>query len=243
MADEPTDLDEALEEVFAAAREHLAAVRAADGALDDEQVWDSYVALNNASYAYDQLLLDGYGEVTPWETEEIATGRVEEEPAVAAGPDGMRPADDPYPPVVSVRQRRDFRVPSVAALLAESAAAAQRLDEELPAPETVGEAVLGLVQSGDGALGALDLTVLEPLQGVVTVTEVAAPLDLAAAGDDTTGLFGTGADDRLVARMDEYPYLDVEEDSDSDGPEDPERADPEGPDGLGGPEGPYGTGR
>jgi hypothetical protein len=227
MSDQPTDLDEALEGVIAAARDHLAAVRAADGALDDERVWDSYVALNNASYAYDQLLLDTYGEVTPWETEEIATGRAEEEPAARPGPAG--PAGDPYPSVVSVRQRRDFRVPSVAALLAEAAAAAERLDEEVPEPETVGEALLELVQAGDGSLGALDVAVLEPLQGVVTVTEVAAPLDLAAAvGDDTADLFRTGADDRLVARLDEYPYLDLEDRSeDLDEPAGPEQGRPE----------------
>lgn len=213
-----TDLDDALERVVTAARAHLAAVKAADGALDDEAVWDSYVALNNASYAYDQLLLDTYGEVTPWETEPIGRGgAVEEE----AAPVGAAPAADPYPAVVSVRQRRDFRVPSVSALLAEAGQATRRLDEEVPAPQSVGEAVLGLVQAGDGGLGSLDVPVLEPLQGVVTVVEVAAPLDLDAAGDgDAEALFRSGPDDRLVARLDEYRTLDLDRDAPPEPPQD-----------------------
>ncbi|HEY8453827.1 MAG: hypothetical protein FWJ70_15410 [Micromonosporaceae bacterium] len=215
-----TDLDDALERVIAAARTHLAAVKAADGAVDDEAVWDSYVALNNASYEYDQLLLDTYGEVTPWETEPIGRGRVVEEEAEAA-PGGVAPATDPYPAVVSVRQRRDFRVPSVSALLAEAGQAARRLDEEVPAPQSVGEAVLGLVQAGDGGLGSLDVPVLEPLQGVVTVVEVAAPLDLDAAGDgDTEALFRSGPDDRLVARLDEYRTLDLDREPSPEPPRD-----------------------
>jgi hypothetical protein len=207
MTDHTAELDEALEQVVAAARAHLAAVRAAGGALDDEQVWHCYVALNNASASYDQLLLDSFGEVTPWETEPLD---VAEEPVTV--PVTGQPPADPYPSVVSVRQRRDYRVPSVTALLAAAEQAARRLalEDELPAPETVSEAVLGLMQAGDGSLGALDVPVLEPLEGVVTVTEVARPLDLAAAGDsDGAQLFHTGAGDRLVARMDEHPYLDL----------------------------------
>ena len=44
--------------------------------------------------------------------------------------------------------------------------------------ESVGEAVLELLQSGDGSLAALDVPELEPLDGLVAVVEVDAPLDL-----------------------------------------------------------------
>jgi hypothetical protein len=211
MTDQPTALDEALERVIDAARVHLAAVKAADGAIDDDDVWRSYVMLNNASYAYDQQLLDSHGEVTPWDTEEIDLAEAADD--LWTGSAG-EPATDPYPSVVSVRQRRDYRVPSVSALLAASAEATRGLslddDEEVGAPETVAEAVLGLLQAGDGSLAALDVPALEPLDGVVTVTEAAEPLDLSAAAEtDASEFFLTGEGDRTVGRLDEHPYLDL----------------------------------
>lgn len=207
-----TELDDALERVVAAARAHLAAVKAAGGAVDDEQVWRSYVALNNASHAYDQLLLDEFGEVTPWETEEIDLS-VADAGFVTAG---LGEAADPYPSVVSVRQRRDYRVPSVSALLRAAEAAARRSspDDGAAAPDTVAEAVLELVQAGDGSLAALDVPELEPLEGVVTVTEVSEPLNLELLTDDTgADPFRVGPDDRLVGRLDEHPYVEPDDEA------------------------------
>src|SRR3712207_4038893 len=113
MTDHHAALDDALEQVFQAARSHLAAVRAAQGRIDDDDVWQAYVALNNASYEYDELLLDAFGEVTPWDVESIDPDAADERFGVGAGGvDGAKPAD-PHPRVVSVRQRRDYRVPSV----------------------------------------------------------------------------------------------------------------------------------
>lgn len=221
MTDQPAALDDALEQVVTAARAHLAAVKAADGAADDEQVWRSYVALNNASFEYDQQLLDAYGEVTPWDTELIDLREVDAESRFLTEPDlaigELRP--DPYPSVVSVRQRRDYRVPSVAALLAAATAAAQRvaLDDAVEPPETVAEAVLGLVRNGDGSLATLDVPELEPLAGVVTVSEVAQAI---TARTQDAALFQEGTADRLLGRLDEQP-------SGRDG-EDGEPADPTG---------------
>lgn len=210
--DQATELDDALEQVITAAREHLAAVRAADGVTDDEDVWRSYVALNNASHTYDQLLLDEYGEVTPWETESIDLKAAEEPAEVPlTGPDvpvGETAPDDAYPAVVSVRQRRDYRVPSLAALLAAAEVAAQRLalDEEVEPPDTMVDAIMELVRDGDGSLSGLDVPELEPLAGVLTVAEVAQPLDLDAP--ETADLFAIGERDRLVGRLDEEPFVD-----------------------------------
>jgi hypothetical protein len=221
MTDQPAALDSALEQVIAAARSHLAAVKVADGAIDDEQVWRSYVALNNASYEYDQLLLEAYGEVTPWDTEAIDL-REDEQAGALAAPSAEERAPDPYPSVISVRQRRDYRVPSVTALLAIAEQVTRQLvlDDEVPAPATVAEAVLGLVQAGDGSLAALDVPALEPLDGVVTVSEVSEPLDLATATEaDGADLFRPGPGDRLVGRLDEHPYLelgDLDEDLDEE---------------------------
>ena len=205
-----TELDDALERVVVAARAHLAAVKAAGGAVDDEQVWRSYVALNNASHAYDQLLLDEFGEVTPWETEEIDLTAADAGFVTA----GLGEAGDPYPTVVSVRQRRDYRVPSVSALLRAAEAAARRAspDDEVQPPDTVAEAVLELVQAGDGSLAALDAPELEPLEGVVTVTEVSEPLNLELLTDDTgADPFRVGPGDRLVGRLDEHPYVEPDD--------------------------------
>jgi hypothetical protein len=232
MTDQQIELDAALDRVIEAARAHLTAVKTAQGRIDDDDVWQAYVALNNASYEYDELLLDAYGEVTPWDVESIDPDEADEKFGVGlGGVDGNEPAD-PHPPVISVRQRRDYRVPSVAALVrvAEAArrAATSHDDHEHEPVESVGEAVLELLQAGDGSLGALDVPELEPLDGVVTVSEVTVALDLEEfADDDGSGPFRTGTDDRLVGRLDEHPYLETDEDQpyDADAIEDVEEAD------------------
>ncbi|HEY0697751.1 MAG TPA: hypothetical protein VGD43_08070 [Micromonospora sp.] len=215
MTDQHTELDAALERVIEAARAHLAAVKAAEGKIDDDAVWQSYVALNNASFDYDERLLDAFGEVTPWDVEAIDPDTADERFGVGlGGVDGREPAD-PHPKVISVRQRRDFRVPSVVALL-RVAEAARRAglpeNEESEAVEGVGEAVLELLQTGDGSLAALDIPELEPLDGVVMVSEIDEPLDVEAFDDDdSAGPFQPATTDRLVGRLDEHPYLPDEE--------------------------------
>jgi hypothetical protein len=208
MSDRNAELAAALDRVVEGARGHLAAVQAAQGRIDDDGVWQAYVALNNASFAYDELLLDVYGEVTPWDVEAIDPDEADR----AFGGDvavSEEPAD-PHPQVVSVRQRRDYRVPSTAALLRIAEAArrsAVPADAEVEPVESVGEAVLELLQAGDGSLAALDVPELDPLDGVVTVSEVAVALDLEAfADDDAAGPFTPGDGDLLVGRLDEHPY-------------------------------------
>jgi len=221
MTDQPAELDAALERVIDAARNHLAAVRAAQGRIDDDDVWQAYVTLNNASFAYDERLLDEFGEVTPWDVESIDPDEAARRFGLGvSGLDGGA-ADDPYPQVVSVRQRRDYKVPSVAALLRAAEAARRDTvpeDEDPGEVESVGEAVLELLQAGDGSLSGLDVPELEPLDGLVTVSEVREPLDLEAYADtDGTGPFTPAADEQLVGRLDEHPFLSGEgEDEDEE---------------------------
>jgi hypothetical protein len=219
MTDQHAELDAALERVIDAARGHLTAVRAAEGRIDDDEVWQAYVSLNNASYEYDELMLDAFGEVTPWDVDAIDPDEADERFGVGlGGAEGTEPAD-PHPRVLSVRQRRDYRVPSVAALLrvAEAARRSGTPDDVKPEPvEGVGEAVLELLQTGDGSLGGLDIPELEPLDGVVMVSEVTASLDLESFDDDdSVGPFQPGAGDRLVGRLDEHPYLPDEADGET----------------------------
>jgi hypothetical protein len=218
--DQYAQLDAALEKVVTAARSHLAAVKSAQGRIDDDDVWRAYVELNNASYEYDELLLDAFGEVTPWDVDAIDPDEADREFGVGIDEDAEGGAD-PHPHVISVRQRRDYRVPSVAALVrtaeAARAAAGQPDDDEVEPVETVSEAVLELLQSGDGSLAALDVPELEPLDGVVVVAEVAGALDLDAYEEtDGAGPFELAQDDRLVGRLDEHPYSAQEEEEDLD---------------------------
>jgi len=214
MTDQHGELDAALERVIDAARHHLAAVRAAQGRIDDDNVWQAYLALNNASFAYDEQLLGAFGEVTPWDVEAIDPEEADQR--FAAG-EGGEPTD-PHPQVISVRQRRDYRVPSVSALIRVAEAARREntpTEEEMEPVEGVGEAVLELLQSGDGSLGALDVPELEPLDGVVMVSEVGTPVDLESFDDDdAVGPFQPAADDRLVGRLDEHPFMDLDEEHD-----------------------------
>jgi hypothetical protein len=222
--DQYADLDAALEKVIEAARAHLAAVKAAQGRIDDDDVWRAYVTLNNASYAYDEQLLDAFGEVTPWDVDAIDPDEADREFGVGIDEDAEDSAD-PHPHVVSVRQRRDYRVPSVAALLRAAEAARDSAghgdDEELEPVETVSEAVLELLQSGDGSMAALDVPELEPLDGVVVVAEVDSGLDLDAYEEtDGTGPFALDPQDRLVGRLDEHPYAEGGELEDGEDAED-----------------------
>jgi hypothetical protein len=210
MTDSFAELDAALDRVVAAARAHLEAVKAADRERDDDAVWRAYVALNNASHEYDEVLNDVFGEVTPWDLEEISGDEAEGGRGGAfTGADLPAPADDPHPAVISVRQRRDYRVPSVAALLALAETARGTGAEPTEPITSVGDAVLELLQSGDGSLGMLDLPELDPLDGVVVVAEVATALGAEdgadgsanARGDDT--VFKLGGADRVVGRLDE----------------------------------------
>jgi hypothetical protein len=213
MTDRYVELDAALERVVTAAREHLAAVKAADGAPDADAVWHAYVGLNNASHAYDQLLLDAFGEVTPWDIEAIdgderdgGTLRT----LVTAEVNGGGPASpDPYPHVVSVRQRRDYRVPSVAALVKLAEDGRPRLgDEDDDEPiGSVADAVLELLQSGDGSLAMLDVPELDPLDGVVIVAEVVQALDPKSQAPEEHAAFRLGAEDRVVGRLNERLLL------------------------------------
>ena len=215
MTDQNAELDAALERVVEAARAHLAAVKTAAGRIDDDDVWQAYVDLNNASFAYDEKLLDAFGEVTPWDVESIDPDEADQR--FGLGVDGFDAAEssDPYPQVISVRQRRDYRVPSVGALLrvAEAARRSSVPEEEDPgAIESVGEAVLELLQAGDGSLSSLDVPELEPLDGLLTVTEVPEPLDLEAFEDsDGSGPFEPREGELLVGRLDEHPFLPDEE--------------------------------
>ncbi len=215
MTDGHAELDATLERVITAAREHLAAVKAADGRADDERVWRAYVDLNNTSHEYDDLLLDAFGEVTPWDVDAIDPDHADRQ--LAAGID----ADDPHPRVVSVRQRRDFRIPSVSALLqlAESARRTGPRGEDEPAEpvESIGEALLELMQAGDGSLSALDILELESLNGVVVVAEVAEPLDPEAFEDtDASGPFQLATEDRLLDRVDEHAFVELDEEEDDE---------------------------
>jgi hypothetical protein len=215
MTDQNAELDAALDAVVAAARAHLAAVKAAAGRIDDDDVWQAYVDLNNASFAYDEKLLDAFGEVTPWDVESIDPDEADNRFGLGGEGAEVAASADPHPQVISVRQRRDYRVPSVAALLRVAEVARRNSvpeDEDAGPVDSVGEAVLELLQAGDGSLSSLDVPELEPLDGLLTVSEIAEPLDLEAYEDsDGDGPFAPREGDLLVGRLDEHPFLPDEE--------------------------------
>ncbi len=216
MSDRFVETEAALERVITSARAHLAAVRAAEGAPDDDGVWNAYVALNNASHDYDVLLEDVFGEVTPWDLEEITGEDDGLATALISVPDGP-PGGDPHPHVISVRQRRDYKVPSVSGLirLAEDGRPSLGDGEEYEPIRTVADAVIELLQSGDGSLGMLDVPELDPLDGVVLVAEVDEALDPQAfevePAPDPDAPFRLAATDRALSRLHERALSSPEE--------------------------------
>jgi hypothetical protein len=218
LSDLGTDeLDAALARAFEAARAHLAAVRAG---ADDEVVEAAYRVFNNASAAYDELLFETYDEVTPWQVDALDENDFTD--AELSG-DGM---------TIAVRQRRDYVVPDVEALLSAGTAARRThgmTGDEVEGIETdhevtdVGEAVYELLQNAGGSLSGLDVPELEARNGVLMVNAVAVPLEF---GDDP----GPGEadlpfvcvpDSRMLLRIDEEMVTDGDEsdedDEDTDG--------------------------
>jgi hypothetical protein len=214
MSDRMAEVQAALDRLVAASHTHLDAVVAAAGAPEDDGVWRAYVALNNAAYEYDRMLGAAFDEVTPFDVERIvddANGTTLASTLVSIPPTSR---DDPYPRVVSVRQRRDYRVPSVAALLrvAREGAASGPGSEAEPVA-TVGAAIIELLESGDGSLGMLDLPELEPLDGVVVVAEVDTPLqpDALPTSDATADHpFRLAVGETVVARLHEAAPTDAD---------------------------------
>jgi hypothetical protein len=208
-----TELEHALARVCEAARQHLRTVLSAKGEADDDAVWADYVELNNASLAYDRLLEERTGEVTPWEVGEELSVEADESDSTGE-PDG--PGDDLR---ISVRQRRDYVVPSIEGLLAAGAAARTvawgALDRERGGEpvRSVGEAVYELLHAGGGSLAGLDVPALVPQSGLVLVNVVddtLGPDDLDTPPHEADELFAL-PDSPLVFSLYEPVYGSVEE--------------------------------
>lgn len=211
------ELEQALELVCTAAREHLRAVLAAGrGAADDDAAWAGYVALNNASLAYDRLLERRTGEVTPWDVGETLAVGVDTPDAGELVLDGD-PGDDLR---ISVRQRRDYLVPRIDGLLAAGAAARAAAGTAAAGPErpdepvrSVGEAIHELLDAGGGSLAGLDVPELVQRSGLVLVNVVddtLGPDDLDAPPHEADELFAL-PDSPLVFSLYEPVYGSVEE--------------------------------
>jgi hypothetical protein len=217
MPERHAEVSAALDRLVEAMRAHLAAVATAEVA-DDDTVWQAYIALNNAAHDYDEILNEVYDEVTPFDLETMTDEEADSLRAASLSPPSPG-RDDPYPRVVSVRQRRDYRVPSVTALLrvAELGRPAPADGGAYEPVRTVGAAVIELLQSGDGSLAMLDLPELEPLDGVIVVAEV----DTALPPDVLDGLpdprsdapFHLGAGDAVLARLHESALPEADTDS------------------------------
>jgi len=212
-----SDLDLALDRVIDAARGHLRAVKAAAGAVDDDAVWAAYVELNNSSLAYDELLEDAYGEVTPWDVaDELAVEITAADLAADAEPENESAPEELR---ISVRQRRDYVVPRVEALLRAGTQARsntwqgvneQRAGEPV---QSIGEAVSELLHAGGGSMAGLDVPELVPQSGLVLVNvveETLGPDDLASPPHEADQLFEL-ADSPLVVALYEPMYASLEE--------------------------------
>jgi hypothetical protein len=216
------EIDSAFDAVIVAARAHLALLRAGDRATE-QQVARAYVALNNATVRYDDLLSEAYDEVTPWDVEYL-------EPEEGADTDVPEPAPEEAAAAESgasticVRQRRDFQVPDIAALLTLGSEQRQR-NWSAHDPQyartpvsNLGDAVYELVLAGDGSLASLDAyPELVPGNGVLMVNTVASPLtfgDPEQSEEDEPFRLRPG--DVLLYRLDEEIVDEIAEELDAD---------------------------
>jgi hypothetical protein len=213
------EIDSALDAVIVAARAHLALLRAGDRATE-QQVARAYVALNNATVRYDDLLSEAFDEVTPWDVEYM-------EPEEGADSDVLPPVAAALPEsgatTICVRQRRDFQVPDIDALLSRGSEQRRRNwathdPQYARSPvSNLGDAVYELVLGGDGSLASLDAhPELIPGNGVLMVNTVAIPLTFSDPGQsEEDEPFRLRPGDTLLYRLDE----EIVEELDADGDE------------------------
>jgi hypothetical protein len=120
---------------------------------------------------------------------------------------------------IAVRQRRDYVVPDVEALLSAGTAARRThgmTGDEVEGIETdhevtdVGEAVYELLQTAGGSLSGLDVPELEARNGVLMVNAVAVPLEFTDdPGSGEADLpFVCVPDSRMLLRIDEEMITD-----------------------------------
>lgn len=223
------EIDAALDAVIRAARHHRAVLKS--GASTDDEIWAAYTALNNASVQYDDLMNQTYDEVTPWDCEYIDPDEATAVPSSTLGRSGvasptvMTPllSDDDVDEaegqesaspaargggatLICVRQRRDYVVTDVEAVL--GAARAARARDAEPSEEvtvgSLGEAIYTLIDAGDGTLAALDdVAEIDPGNGVILVNRTRTPLPLAELDGDPEIAFRLGRDAVLLYRLDE----------------------------------------
>ena len=187
MTDQHGELDAALERVIDAARAHLAAVRGRPGprsttTTSGRRTWRSTTPPSPTTSSCSTRSARSRRGTSSRSTRT--------RPTSASAPAERRRgrADDPHPRVISVRQRRDYRVPSVAALLRVGRGGpprghARRTTSRRRSRRSA-RRCWSCCRAGDGSLGALDVPELEPLDGVVMVSEVDTPLDLESFDDD-----------------------------------------------------------
>lgn len=213
-------LDEAVDDVVAAVMEHLALLRAGHQATDDEVV-AANLRIAQASAAYDEKLVEAYGDVTPWGTAEEEEGPrrrpvTQEELAEIAV---ELPSEDRDGMWVAVRMRADYWVEDLEALLDAAHTRAQTLGEDAPPVVTVGDAFAALLATSDEPIAAFAIDELSRGNGVTLVHEPERPLMTDMGGEepydplaDFVTPFATGRE-RLLAVL---PDL-VPDDEDEDG--------------------------
>ena len=178
MTDRHAELDAALERVIAAARAHLAAVKAADGRIDDD---DGLARVRRAEQRLVRLrracsTTSARSPRGTW-SRSTRTRRT----ALRRGIDRStrRPgrATTRTPGCSRCGSAATTGCPAWRRCCGWPRRPGRRPPRGSAEPvEGVGEAVLELLQTGDGSLGALDVPELEPLDGVVVVAEVGTPL-------------------------------------------------------------------
>ena len=192
MTDQHAELDAALERVITAARD---APGRGQGRRRADRRRRGVAGVRRRSTTprsrYDELLLDAFGEVTPWDVEAIDPDEADERFGVGSAAPTAE-ADDPHPQVISVRQRRDYRVPSVV-----GAAAGRRGGPARPAAGDGRGAGAGRARRRGGAGAAAGRRRLARRAGRAASwsrstgwswsAEVATPLDLEAFDDDDGG--------------------------------------------------------
>ena len=188
MTDQHAELDAALERVIEAARAHLAAVKAAEGRVDDDDVWQAYVDAEQRLVRLRRAAARRVrrGHAVGRRVDRPGRGR----PALrrSAGR-ATATAERPVPAgdlgAAAPRLPGAQRVRAAAGGRGGPARAARRTTTSRRRWRRVGEAVLELLQAGDGSLGALDVPELEPLDGVRHGQRGRhGPLDLEAFEDD-----------------------------------------------------------
>ena len=205
--------------MIAAARAHLARCGRPTARPTTTAVWRAYVALNNAARDYDELLNDVFGEVTPWDLEAIPADEADERSAGSISADAEPDWSRRRPVPAGALGAAAARLPGAERVRAAAGGRGVRRGSRGDGRGAARRSTTVARGGAGAAAGRRRLARHARPAGAGAARRRGGggrggrPLDPdAARRADGEAPFRLGPDDRTLARLDERPFPDLDDD-------------------------------